>query len=196
MYIPFQSFLIRTPINSFNEFQEKSIYEIINDELFQEAIYVASPTLHQEMMKLLYTTIREEKANKRIYLSLNRYISRMSTRCTPFGLFAGCTIGKLSNDTLIIINKSIKTTTRLDMSFLCILAQELLKDNEIQNKIKYYPNSTIFRTGNKYRYIETCNKMDKIAHHVSAVGYSAYLAKILKIAKNGATINELTNNYC
>lgn len=191
MYIPFNNFLIRTPLNSFNEFNGGDIDDIINDDLFQEAIYIASPTLHQELTKLLNGTAIDEKTKRHIYLSLNRYFSRMSTRCTPFGLFAGCTIGKISKTTSIIINKSVKTKTRLDMSYLCALSQELLKENEIRNKIKYYPNSTIFQIGNKYRYIETCNEKSKRIHRVSAVDYSCYLAKILESSRKGSTISNL-----
>jgi len=154
MYSPIQSFFVRTPHSPFNSLKEESFETKILNLQVQEAIYIASPVLYVELQKYLKEKFTDKEEKQRIESSVYRYINRMSTRCTPFGLFAGCSSGVISGDITHISVGGFNRTTRLDMYFLCTLSQELSKLPEIKEKVKYYPNTTLYPLGKKYRYVE------------------------------------------
>ncbi|WP_242499181.1 AraC family transcriptional regulator [Flavobacterium sp. 140616W15] len=63
---------------------------MLNNEDVSEAICIASPELHQEMLKIINNDSLE--VSKSLILSLAKYVIRMGARCTPFGLFSGCSM--------------------------------------------------------------------------------------------------------
>ena len=190
MYNTFNMFFVRFPYYPFDSLEEESFETKILNQQVQEAIYIASPVLYAELQKYISGTINNPEERQRIESSVYRYISRMSSRCTPFGLFAGCSTGK-TGDKTHIVSGEYKRCTRLDMYFLCTLSQELSKLPEIREKVKYYPNSTLYPVGKKYRYVEYQYKKDRRFHRISSVERSVYLDTIIKIAKKGIKINDL-----
>lgn len=186
MYKPFNHFLLRIPTKPFVLLENK-LSNLIEEKQFQQAIYIASPVLYQELMKMIKGDISNAKEKQSIEYSLNRYAHRMSTRCTPFGLFSGCATGVIGDMTSINIGDDIITSTRLDMSYLCTLSQMIQSDSEVINKMIYYPNTTIYQVGRKYRYIEFQYLDSKRVHRASALDASIYLKDILKMAKKGVT---------
>ena len=196
MYQAFSHFLLRTPLFSFYKYKNvcsgnTNFLEILNDNLFQEAIYIASPTLHKELLKYIEGKLSDQKEQERLLSSLERYFSRMSTRCTPFGLFAACSLGEMGSLTKIQLEKTIQKTTRLDMYYLCKLSQFFSEIPEIRQKIKYFPNTSLYPTGKKYRYVEYKYVDERRIDRISSVYRSSYLNVILKKAHKGATIDEL-----
>ncbi|HNW99205.1 MAG TPA: lantibiotic dehydratase [Bacteroidales bacterium] len=201
-YQSFSNFLIRTPLlplQTIEEFTEEKLKNLFQNPVIGEAIFLASPVLHSECIKWLNGNIKEKKEERRIVYSLMRYLLRMSTRCTPFGLFAGCTVGEWK-ETYDVRNfflqscGNYKSHTRLDMHYLCALAQNLSNHSIIKDKIKFFPNSSIYKYGNKIRYVEYRYVNKKRLHHLVAVDDSDYLRKILSIAENGAEIKVLAES--
>lgn len=192
MYNAFHSFFVRTPHSPFNSLEDEPFEAKIQNQQVREAIYIASPVLYSELQKYVAGTITDVNEKQRIESSLYRYINRMSTRCTPFGLFAGCAIGSIDEETRIIL-KDYNRCTRLDMYFLCTLSQELSKLPEIREKVRYYPNTSLYPMGKKYRYVEYQYKNSGRIHQISSVDRSVYLDTLLKIARKGTKINELLN---
>lgn len=103
----------------------------------------------------------------------------MCTRSTPFGLFAGITLGNIADKTSIILDEKITRKTRLDMYLLSRLHESLLKDDKIKQKIKYKLNSSIHVYKNKFRYIEADDSI-KHKHIISEVYIDKYIKAILK----------------
>ena len=196
-YLPFNKFLLRThlfPFETLISFDKDSLKENSNDKIFLEAIFLATPVLFEELQKWKAGKITLTKEIKRIEYSLLRYYIRMSTRCTPFGLFAGCTVGEITKENSSIILSPLnqnKRNTRLDMNYLCALIQELAQFSEIKSKLKYFPNSSIYQLGQKIRYVEYHYKDTHRKHHLVAVDNSEYLQIILNKAQNGIYIQEL-----
>lgn len=195
MYSSFNSFFIRVPSFSFKELEEEPLDAKILNPQFQEAIYLASPILYKKIQKYLNGKIVNINEKKRIELALYRYISRMSLRCTPFGLFAGCSIGRIIGDQTNIILKGSQRHTRLDMDFLCTLSQELSKVSSIKENIKYYPNTSLYQVGKKYRYIEHYFIKSHRTHQISSIDRSIYIDTILELAKNGVKIKDMLNYF-
>jgi len=195
-YNYFQNFVIRTPLfpieflNPIIQNQITSLKQLKNlysMPIIRESLFLASPDLYYEFQKYFYSGIKKNKESDKLLLALMRYILRMSTRCTPFGLFAGFSLGNFADKTEInlIEKQSYKRHTRLDMNYLCALSQDLAKHNNIKYKIKYFPNSSIYVKGNQLRYIEYKYVQSKRIHHIVAVDNSEYLQKILKRAAGG-----------
>jgi len=214
MHSPFNHFVFRTPllpVNSF--FQEISKLEkdesywkqFLQNPLLQEAIFLASPVLLDEIGKFLSGNLTKEKEIEKLKNAIFRYFSRMTSRCTPFGLFAGVSIGKFDDEmtkaeeqkTLTVLRSygltvsNFRRYTRLDMHFLCALAQDFGKKEEIRRNVKYYPNSSLYRLGNSFRYVEYFYKNSKRVHQISSVDFSEYLEAILDAAQNGLYLAEL-----
>lgn len=115
----------------------------------------------------------------------------MHSRCTPFGLFAGCGIMESGAEAIRVNLEEIERSTRLDMHFTCALAQKLAQLPDIQQHLKFYPNSSLYIVQDRIRYIEYYYR-DKIrVHKISAVDSSIYLQGILQKARDGATLAEL-----
>lgn len=117
----------------------------------------------------------------------------MTSRCTPYGLFAGCSLGVFADETNIIIEQAQNHNrhTRLDMNYLVSLSQSLAKDDIIRNRINFFPNSSIYKLGDKIRYVEYYYQNGQRKHNIVAIDTSKYLEIILDKANYGSTINEL-----
>jgi hypothetical protein len=102
-YTPFQNFVFRTPLYSVNTFfqemeklekEENYWKQFLQTPLLQEAIFLASPVLYDEINKFLNGHLVKEKDIEKMKNAVLRYFSRMCSRCTPFGLFAGFSMGR------------------------------------------------------------------------------------------------------
>ncbi|MDR0364072.1 MAG: lantibiotic dehydratase family protein [Bacteroidales bacterium] len=201
-YIPFSSFTFRTPFYSFQEFQENikrleqnEDYwnEFLQNLCLQEAIFLGSPILYEEIQKYLSGKLSVEKEIEKMKMAVLRYYTRMSTRCTPFGLFAGFSMGQFDEISEIELSDSSQYSryTRLDMNYLCNLAQDIAKLPNVKSHLKYYPNSSLYLLGDKLRYVEYYFQNTKRIHHITAVDSSEYLDRILEKAQLGSSIEEL-----
>lgn len=193
-YLPFNGFLYRTPMYSieFGKRVMRSNVEmwrhILGNTLTQEALYLSSNSLYNEILKQI------NQPDEHILLSAVRYFSRMFMRCTPFGLFAGCSFGKWGDKTEIVLSDSIKRTTRMDMVYLYEVSQYISKLETIKNKLVVYPNNTIYRTtSNHYRYVEFYYQNGKRQHRISQFERDEVIDYILRISQNGITVEELKN---
>ncbi len=201
-YQPFSNFVLRTPllpysfyesITSKENISEEDFREVFSDDTIKEAIFLASPTLYFELEKWNNNQIKDNKSIEKLKFSFLKYISRMSSRCTPFGLFAGCSVGEFEENSDIQLNNSVENYrhTRLDMNYLVALSQDLIKNENIKNQILFYPNTSIYKSGNQVRYIEFEYLNGKRLHHIMGVEDSIYLQKVLDITKDGLLLKDI-----
>ena len=183
------SLIIRSPAFPLNK--------TINSPLFAEGIYLTSPTLYNEYQKLLLNVLTDKKEIQKLNVSIYKYQTRASSRCTPFGLFAGIGIGEFKTQNCITLDSNLKNIlnrkTRLDMNVLCILAQELSKQDSIKRYLNFYPNNSIYQIERHYRYVEYYYHNTQRVHKLSKVDFSEYLKLVFNEAKGGKTLKELSN---
>lgn len=200
-YKEFEHFVLRTPLMPFQFFQslfgendttDDVLINVFSSPLIQEAIFLASPALFFEIEKWRDRRL-DDKSSQKVKISFGKYLSRMSSRCTPFGIFAGCSVGNISDETKIVLKKPIehKKYTRLDMNYLVSLAQDLAKKNHIKDQLLYYANSSLYQVGNRLRYVEYFYQDGQRQHQIVEIDNSPVLQKIIKLAESGATIQTL-----
>lgn len=168
------------------------LYSIIKSycesESFKESIFLASPILYSEMIKLLKGDLDEEKSEK-VYKSLFKYIVRNSCRCTPFGLFAGTSLGKIGEYTSVILktNENHGQYLRLDMQLINAIIEKLIIIPEVNKVLKYYPNSSCYYVADKLNYFEAEKNKNVNNYNLVSVDLTLELNNILEFSKNGLT---------
>lgn len=157
----------------------------------REALFLASPDLDEAIPHWLEDPDSEK--GTRAERTLVRYFARMAGRSTPFGLFAGCSLGRLGEATRITFGPrpSYIRHTRLDMDYLCTLAEALGNEAGLREGLHYHPNSSIYQAGGRLRYAESKLQKKTRSYHLVAVEATDYLEAVLKRAESGATLSEL-----
>ncbi len=169
----------------------EDIMERIIDEYFQEAIYIASPTLYYKLNDWLNGTLKSEKEKKKLIYSLAKYANRISSRCTPYGLFASCSTGEWNDRNEIILSNKLIRHTRFDMDFACSLSRHLWRYDFIKSRALFYTNNSLYSQGDELRYVMYDYKKANRAYTIKSVEKNKYLLKILEMAKNGALLTVL-----
>lgn len=201
-YKCFSSYILRTPLLPFNFYKMITSERIIDDHSFRdicsnlivkEALFLASPPLFIEMEKWINGELENTKKEEKLKMSILKYLSRMTSRCTPFGLFAGCSVGKFENETSIILEESSNNMrhTRLDMNYLVSLSQDLIMNKNVRDQLLFYPNTSIYRIGDKLRYIEYKYFNNERKHQIVAVDNSDYIEIVLQKAVSGVLLSDL-----
>lgn len=183
--------IIRSPVYPLNDtFTDDDITDLISNDFFMEAIYIASPTLYKECLLYKQGLVKEEKQKQKIINSLLRYYSRMSTRCTPFGLFSTVGVGQFND---LIAAPSVKEDslfyrhTRFDMYFLQRTANLFLQMPYLARHILFFPNNSIYSANNEIRYIEYTYYNDFRKSKISAIVKNQYVTQVLEHCKQGST---------
>ena len=199
----FETAIIRTSLFSWEDLPQfedwlktgKSPFSEEQTQAIKEAIYLASPNLYNEMLKWESGKMTDSKEVEKLQASLYKYFSRMSTRCTPFGLFAGCGTLQVGDKNQIELGNrnEFKRNTRLDMFYLCELAERLVLKPFIQPYLNYYPSTAIYAKAKELRYVEYSFRSGKRIHQIAEVEKDEYLQLILSNAKHGASIPALSN---
>jgi thiopeptide-type bacteriocin biosynthesis protein len=198
----FDFYLLRSPLLSANQIfkfnndlSTNTLKELIiaafQDISLQEALYLASTDLYAEMKHLLANP--NAGSGDKVLLSLYKYLLRAGVRCTPYGMFAGCALGTISeNDTALIRDDKqlFEKYSRLDIS--CTIAILAVIQKEYSNKLLFYPNTSIYQIHDKYRYIESRLENQQISYLLNSVDASEYLEKIFNHAQKGALKEGIT----
>jgi thiopeptide-type bacteriocin biosynthesis protein len=188
--------VFRAPLFPYSSIKNESvILEFTQDKLFRKALYLASPVLYNQLEKLETGQLRDVKEIAKVKISLYKYISRSSTRCTPFGLFAGLGVASWNNANSILLNtektRSMRQRTRLDMNIVIILSQYFSRQKHIKPHIKFFLNNSLYKLGNFYRFIEHVYDGQRKIHRLSKIDFSTYVEDVFNLANRGVRVDEL-----
>jgi lantibiotic biosynthesis protein len=152
----------------------------------REALFLASPGLEGSLDLWLRDPVSER--GREVERTLVRYFTRMAGRATPFGLFAGCTLGAIDASTRLAVAPASEARrhTRLDMDYLVALSESLARDPALAPVMPVRPNSSLHRAGGRLCYVET--RLDGLqrTHHLVQVEATAALGATLAGAAAGA----------
>ena len=161
----------------------------------REAIFVASPVLEASIDAWLADPTSE--AGQKTERSLVRYASRMATRPTPFGLFAGNTVGALGEATALELapRASYRRYSRLDGDYLSKLTDALLADRALRRRLPFHPNSSLCRVAGRLRYAMR-REGESRSYSLVSLEPSDYLVATLERATGGALPGVLAEALC
>lgn len=199
----FTTFVLRTPLLPVNfytslldKYSSEAIFNTLENPFVKNAIALASPELYSELEKYCTNPISfsKDKAGS-LEQSLLKYIARISARATPFGLFAGCTTGSFSAETFIELQskENYASHTQFDMQFWTHLLQELGKEESVRATLDYYPNSSLYKIGDFYRYVEYKFVNKRREHTISAIRKNNFIDTICKAVTSGKKRMELVH---
>ncbi|RAK68055.1 lantibiotic dehydratase [Hymenobacter edaphi] len=195
-------FLLRRPAYSLQRLQQlqqrlltQPLAELMRDwyrePAAQQAIYVASPSLYERLLQWLAGEPISEEA--RLLDTLHKYAIRMSSRCTPYGLLAGCAFGRSGPATQLGAAKPAapRRHTRLDMEYLLLLQEWLLSLPVVRSQALVFPNNSVYSIGESLRYVEQQREGALRRYFISAVEADAFLLGVLRQARPGTTLPAL-----
>jgi len=190
---------IRTPLYSyaslFNEANEtKDLDELvrlrIDDPVFLEALYWSSPQLLEAVLKFKEGGLKAPK-EKKLMLTLKKYVIRSGTRCTPYGIYAGTGIADIGIEQ-VDQKKSMERKVRIDMGFLQNLRSAMESDETIYPHLRYSINNSLYRIAGQYRFMETVIENGRCHYQLSSLEQTDFLDEIIVLAKEKAIgINDI-----
>jgi thiopeptide-type bacteriocin biosynthesis protein len=196
-YRPLSRFVLRTPVLPFDvlaswDGSRAALRALVENPVIREALYVASPELEGQIAGWLAAP----EENDAVERALVRYISRMASRSTPFGLFASVSVGAIGPTTELAVSprETAHRHTRLDNDFLFALCTDVVKTQ--RHALRYKPNSSLYAAAGRMRYAEARLHGPVRAYHLVAVDRSHYLDALLARAAGGATHAELCDVLC
>lgn len=133
----------------------------------------------------------------RLDLALARYLSRITSRPTPYGLFAGCALGAFSDRTDLHLGADAGwyRQTRLDFEYLAALCASVAANPEVRAHLRFQRNSSLYRCGAEWRYAEyRVNADETRAYSLASVEAVPELDAVLRYAEQPRTLAELTQH--
>lgn len=161
----------------------------------REALALASPDLALRLDPWLSGALAPAAAAQ-VARALLRYLGRMSHRATPFGLFAGVSLGAWGDSAGLAVGpwRSSRKVLRLDWGVLECLANELAKNPRDEARIRFRPNTSLHTAGGWHRYLERRDAPGRgRTYHLEAVEATPHLDFVLAEAREGVYLAELAD---
>ncbi len=171
----------------------------IDDPVFIEGLYWSSPQLYKAILQYKKGDFNSAKKEK-LKHTLKKYAIRASTRCTPYGLFAGCAIANIDNRHST--KEPITRKVRIDTGLLQQLVKLVETDSALWKSLYYRVNNSIYSVPNEYRFMESVIEDGKHRYQVSSIEQTDLIRKIVGLShkKTFFSIDEVClmaedNNY-
>ncbi|MFC5744745.1 lantibiotic dehydratase [Actinomadura rugatobispora] len=115
----------------------------------RQALHVASPALGRAVEQTREGEGAGRRKADRTYSALLRYLTRMSTRPTPYGLFAGVSAGAFTERTSVLLDDDpvLLTRTRADGAWLHTVMKEVEDDEKVRDRLPVRVNDLAYRAG-------------------------------------------------
>jgi class I lanthipeptide synthase len=157
-----------------------------------EALYVASPDLEESLD--VWRRSPESSRGQRVERALVRYFSRMSSRPTPFGLFAGISLGRIAEQTDFVLadRAHYLRHTRLDMNYLWSVVDSVALKPHFKRGNVYRVNSSLYRVFDRFHYVEERIDNNLRSHHLTAIESSSLLNSSIEQSRDGISFMDLS----
>ncbi len=166
-----------------------AVLDAVSEPAVADALGLASPSLAAAVRS--GDAIRVSRAVPK----LAAYLSRAATRSTPFGLFAGCSVGELGPRTVLQLpaRAGYRRRTRLDNDFLSAVVAALEVDPAVRRSLRWSPNTSLYRSAGRWRLAEGRLDLGVRTYRLVAVDDSAAVGAALRRADGGATVAEVAS---
>ncbi|SEJ52687.1 thiopeptide-type bacteriocin biosynthesis domain-containing protein [Dyadobacter sp. SG02] len=158
--------------------------------VIREALYLASPELYGSLLKL-EETASNEPGEQKVMLSLYKYLARATSRCTPFGLFAGYFVATLSDYSHIRFTGRIKKHTTLSGEVLQQIAGQLRGTN-LEDTLDV--NSSLYMNGSFLRFAQrVVSQNGGFEFALKEVCADQFLIAAKSVAQHGTTASTVVD---
>jgi thiopeptide-type bacteriocin biosynthesis protein len=203
-YEPSGFFVLRTPLLPIDDFLawaeagkkdrialRRALRAIVERPVVREALHVASPSLGRGIE--VWKERPETDDGVKVEAALVRYVSRMMTRPTPFGLFAGCSVGIVGQRTELTVSAAGlgRRHARLDFQVLSAIEAVLIQDRDLRRELSYRPNTSLRPTAGGFRMTERVGDPKGSRFRLVDLEASPCLSAALARAATGARFDEL-----
>lgn len=153
LFVPLGQAFVRIPTLPIEALSsaENGVGRIKKDPLLHEAIFIASSSL---IASLARPEAIPPRRLRQLHSSLLRYVVRMSSRTTPFGLFAGVAQIAIGKQTSLPLAEAAihRHRSRLDMEWLLGYIKLLETDPSVLPSLTYVYQPIAVRIGNRYHF--------------------------------------------
>jgi len=189
-------FVLRAPVLPIDLLQaavacDRALQDWIADPWVRTALYLASPTLVDRLAD--WAAHPTDEGFARIRPALFRYFIRMTSRPTPFGLFASFTTGRVGAHLEVALGPrdALRRNSWLDLGFLYPLVARAVDGAGVRKTLRYVANSTVTRQGEGWRYVQEQIAPDRLQRYLSYVDSNAILDAILESCRRGRSVAEI-----
>ena len=173
---------------------ERELISLFSQPLLTDAIYLASPALHQSLLMLI--SGNEQRAEPGVLQSLYKYLIRACSRATPYGLFSGFATGSFTEETSIRFKTAdaFERYTRLAMPVASELGSSLLARPGISYQTQLFVNSSLYPLGDHYRFVERIFASAGQSHVLSAVKHDELLEHVIGLCTKGCAFKKVIDS--
>lgn len=190
-FFPF--LVLRSPANSYEEYDTVDIRHKLSDSLFRSAIFIASKTLYNELVK---NDFELDHLDKKSIFSLQKYLNRIHYRPTPFGLFSTFSTikWKPTNNPICVNADDFHVHANLSFETSKLLATDIVQ-NELAIYNTYKVNSSIYHVGSEIRFLksEVNAKDNKRYFGLESMLNKPIINNIIKYCKKERSKSEIIN---
>lgn len=111
------------------------------DPVVREAVAVSSPSLMHTLDAVADGRTVEAKKLRRAAVALTRYLLRMTSRATPFGLLAGVSTARFGDTTTVTLGTGHHKAVRPDAGWLAALVRGRLADLDVVRTLQVVLNN-------------------------------------------------------
>lgn len=190
MIRPSGFFVLRAPLLPWEELDRLRVdplyvHSLVARPEVAEALHLASPSLLRRWSSV--------PADSRVTAAITAYLVRMCSRPTPFGLFAGCATGAVSEITALVVDGPDGTVrhSRPDTEVLATLVERMLADPVTRPQMAVEPNTSRYHAAGALRIIDSRMRAGRRSHHLVVVDEDAPLRSALWAAVGGATVGQV-----
>ncbi|NVO85873.1 lantibiotic dehydratase [Hymenobacter terrestris] len=189
----FDKAVVRVPLYSLDYYQQffaddqTALPALVRDETFLSGLYLASPQLYYAVRGLAPgELLADNKKARKLRLTLAKYVNRLSTRCTPFGLFAGCAVVEVqpgASALELAAPEHYRQHTRLDSQYLFSLTSQLSAEAWVRPYLRYTVSTSLYQLGEAYRYVEYSYRGTRRKYQLVSVGQHPYIDRLLALLR-------------
>ncbi|REA56438.1 hypothetical protein DSL64_26960 [Dyadobacter luteus] len=163
----------------------KNLRDFFSDPFLRRGLEICSPTFYAQCLPFL----KGEPApgEKKIAITLYKYLIRTCSRATPFGLFAGYFVSELTSSTAITFDQtdSVSLYHQLDGGVLQVLQDKLLSDAALVSKLNLITNSSVYQTANVIRLVTSKTENAKTDFQLTQAERNFLLESVLDVCTSG-----------
>lgn len=205
-------YMVRVPLLPFDEYlnlfssepdtyEENLVFFLKSHPEVREAITVASSSLGAELNDLenLLGSKTNKKKRVQVVSAITKYLIRMSTRTTPYGLFSGVTMGSFDDKTKLSISQKPIKRTRPDMEWIYKVIRSFESDQKFFWHLKFKANPLAYVNGNRLEmgYISNYGQASDLENGCSvtaSIRYTKPVEIVMKEAQQFVSLSELKQN--